>query len=286
MDTSGNVYVADTANIRFARSPPAARSAPWQASAGTNGLADGTGSAARFNAPQGLAVDTSGNVFVADTWNHTIRKVTSAGVVTTVAGLPGYYGNTDGTSLGAWHEHRPVLLPLRGGRGYVGQRLCRRYWKPRHPRSEFLGCCQHAGWAPRRFGAVPTAPIAAPGSTGPRASRWISAAISMCWIGHNHTIRLVAPVGTNWVVTTLAGMPDISGSADGTGNSARFFYPGGIGINNVGSLCVADWGNNTLRVGVLTTNTSPSIVVRAPASDCRPGPDRCVQRCRDRLRAA
>ena len=61
------------------------------------GSADGTGSAARFNYPCGVAVDGSGNVYVADTYNDTIRKITADGVVTTFAGTAGSWGSADGT---------------------------------------------------------------------------------------------------------------------------------------------------------------------------------------------
>ena len=68
------------------KSPPPGSSPPWQAASGLTGSTDATGTAARFNSPAGLAVDATGNVFVCDAGNHTIRKITSAGVVTTVAG--------------------------------------------------------------------------------------------------------------------------------------------------------------------------------------------------------
>src|SRR6185295_1743135 len=64
---------------------------------GSYGSADGTGSAARFNRPSGVATDSSGNVYVADTLNHTIRKITPTGVVTTLAGLALFPGGADAT---------------------------------------------------------------------------------------------------------------------------------------------------------------------------------------------
>jgi len=66
-----------------------------------SGSADGTGSAARFSHPYAVAVDGSGNVYVADTYNFTVRKITPAGVVTTLAGLAGNTGAIDGKGSGA-----------------------------------------------------------------------------------------------------------------------------------------------------------------------------------------
>ena len=69
--------------------------------AGGHGSADGTGSAASFFNPAGVAVDSSGNVYVADISNHTIRKVTPGGVVTTLAGTALAGGSVDGTGSAA-----------------------------------------------------------------------------------------------------------------------------------------------------------------------------------------
>ena len=70
--------------------------------AGSSGSADGTGSDARFSSPQGVAVDSAGSVYVADSGNDTIRKVTPAGVVSTLAGLAGSSGSADGIGSAAF----------------------------------------------------------------------------------------------------------------------------------------------------------------------------------------
>ena len=68
---------------------------------GSAGSADGSGSAARFSSPIGIAVDNADNVYVADGQNHTIRKITSGGEVMTLAGSPGDFGSADGTGTAA-----------------------------------------------------------------------------------------------------------------------------------------------------------------------------------------
>jgi len=93
VDGAGNVYVADLKNHTIRKMSAAGVVTTLAGSAGVSGSADGTGSAARFNSPAGVAVDGAGNVYVADGSNHTIRKVTAAGVVTTLAGSAGSSGS-------------------------------------------------------------------------------------------------------------------------------------------------------------------------------------------------
>ena len=92
VDTAGTVYVADSNNNTIRQITPAGVVTTLAGQAGAFGTNDGTGSAARFGQPQGIAVDDTGTLYVADTNSHTIRKVTAGGVVTTIAGCPGCIG--------------------------------------------------------------------------------------------------------------------------------------------------------------------------------------------------
>src|SRR5204862_7823763 len=84
------------------------------------GNVDGIGSAARFNQPGAVAVDSAGNVYVADTQNHTIRKITPGGVVTTLAGSAGQDGSKDGNGSAAQFSLPKGVAVDGAGNVYVG----------------------------------------------------------------------------------------------------------------------------------------------------------------------
>jgi sugar lactone lactonase YvrE len=270
VDRSGNLYVADTANHTIRKITAGGVVSTLAGVAGTNGLTDGTGSNARFNAPQGLAVDSSGTVYVADTWNHTIRKMTSVGVVSTLAGVAGYYGDIDGNGNGDGTNTARFYCPSgvavdASGSVYVAD-----------TRNHTIRKVTASGVVSTLAGKAGVWGSA--DGTNSDARFYEPQGITVDFSGNlyvldsgNQTIRMVAPVGTNWVVTTVAGLPGVSGSADGTGPNARFFRPGGIGMNSAGSLCVADWGNNTIRAGVSSLYTSPTILLQPQAQSANLG---------------
>lgn len=101
LDGSGTLYVADTGNHTIRRITSSGTVTTLAGKAGQPGSVDSTGSLARFNSPRGVAVDSLGNVYVADTGNHTIRMITQQGAVTTLAGLAGQPGSTDGIGSAA-----------------------------------------------------------------------------------------------------------------------------------------------------------------------------------------
>src|SRR5262249_31713019 len=102
IDTADYIYVADRQNSTIRKISPAAVVTTLAGLAGCpSGSVDGVCSGGRFNNPYGIAVDASGYVYVADTSNSTIRKISSAGEVTTLAGSAGVFGSTDGMGTNA-----------------------------------------------------------------------------------------------------------------------------------------------------------------------------------------
>src|SRR5262245_54308832 len=101
VNSAGTVYVTDSQNQTIRAITPAGVVTTFAGDPGSFGQANGTGNDARFGSPQAAAVDSVGNVYIADTFNHTIRKITPAGVVSTLAGLAGISGSADGTGSNA-----------------------------------------------------------------------------------------------------------------------------------------------------------------------------------------
>ncbi len=101
LDHLGNLYVADTGNHTVRKIDPAGTVTTLAGTPGVAGASDGAGPSALFSSPRGIAVDYAGNVYVADTGNHTIRMITTANSVTTLAGKAGISGSTDGAGSSA-----------------------------------------------------------------------------------------------------------------------------------------------------------------------------------------
>jgi sugar lactone lactonase YvrE len=118
-DSSNNLYVSDSNNDTIRKITPAGDVTTLAGLAQTPGTTDQTGAAARFNWPTGIATDSTGNVYVADSNNHTVRKITPGGVVSTLAGQAGISGNLDGAGTTARFNTPEGLATDNSGNVYV-----------------------------------------------------------------------------------------------------------------------------------------------------------------------
>ena len=195
-DNAGNLYVADQGNNTIRKITPNGVVTTLAGLGGAAGSADGLGAAARFNSPFGVAVDAAGTVYVTDRNNQTIRAISPAGLVTTIAGTAGIVGINDGPGNAALFNFPTGIAADTAGNLYVADNL-------------------------------------------------------------NNTVRRLTPAGTNWVVTTFAGTPGVTGVADGTGSAASFNKPNDLSVDSSGNVYVTDNSNNTIRKitpsGVVTT---------------------------------
>lgn len=238
IDAAKNLYVADTLNNTIRKITPARVVSTLAGTAGQAGSADGTGGAARFSFPVGIGVDSAGNVYVADSRNFTIRKITAAGVVTTFAGTGGQPGSADGTGSAA-RFLVPYGLAVDGaGNLYVadgGNHTIRKI-TPDGVVSTLAGAAQQKGFA---NGTGNAARFAGPFGVAVDGSGNVYVADA-----ENHVIRRITPAG---VVTTVAGVAGSSGALDGSASTARFNQPRGVAVDPAGNIFVADYGNSTIR---------------------------------------
>jgi len=244
VDHDNNIILADSGNHTIRKVTPAGVVTTLAGSPGSAGSANGTGSAARFNTPRGLAVDANDNVYIADTSNHTVRKMTPEGVVTTLAGSPGSAGSADGTGSAARFNTLRGLAVDGGGNVYVADLL-------NHTirRITPAGVVTTVAGSATKSGAVD--------GIGGTARFYNPYGLAIDTAGNlyvgdslNQTIRKMTPSGTGWMVTTIGGSPGSTGTADGTGNGARFNLPYGIGIGANGAVYVVDSNNCRISRGV------------------------------------
>ena len=216
VDSADNLYVADRNNHTIRKITSGGVVSTLAGSAGATGSAAGTGSAARFNYPEGVAVDSASNLYVADSYNHTIRKITSDGVVSTLAGSAGNAGSADGTGSAARFNGPSGVAVDSAGNLYVGD-----YGNHTIRKITSSGVVSTlAGLAGARGSADGTGSAARFNS--PNGVTLDSAGNVYVADNQNSTIRKITSGG---VVTTLAGSAGASGSADGAGSAARFDAP-------------------------------------------------------------
>ena len=207
------------------------------AGSGAEGSADGTGTAATFDFPNDVAVDAAGNVWVADSNSGRVRKITPAGMVTTLTVTAPIPGGSTITVPGSFGQIRGIVVAANNDLiigGYTSHTIQR--VTPGNLPVTVAGQAGSSGAADGTGGAARfNLPVGVA----------VDAAGNIYVADYgNHAIRRITPAG---VVTLFAGLMGTSGSVDGVGDAARFNFPWGLALDGAGNLYVADSGNHTIR---------------------------------------
>ncbi len=240
-DGAGNVYVADYGNNLIRKITPAGVMTTLAGSGATAEL-DGTGVAAKFNGPDGIAYDGAGNLYVSDAGGHVIRKIVIAtGVVTTYAGVVNSSGTTNGALLASKFNGPAGLSIDASGKIYI---------------------CDQGNNLIRMISGATVSTLAGGGAVGGVASgsgNGIGVAatfnspndlvadgsgnIFVADYLNNLVRKIVISTG---LVSTFAG--STQGYNDATGPAAKFYHLGSIDIDALGNLYIADVGNQRIRM--------------------------------------
>jgi sugar lactone lactonase YvrE len=234
MDAAGNIYVVDLDNCAIRKITPAGEVTTFAgADPQEAGYVDGSGTEARFNNPYGVFVAATGDFYVTDLDNYRIRKITPAGVVSTLAG-DGIEGFVDGTAATARFLKPRGITMDQDGNLYVADLHAVRKITPDGVVSTLAGS-RTAGYldgpgVEAQFSDIYGLTVDAEGYLYVTDSG-------------NNRVRMITPSG---VVTTLAGTGD-RGTNNGTGVTATFFGPRGITMDASGNIFLTDVSGNTVR---------------------------------------
>ena len=234
VDSEANIYVGDSENNTIRKITPGGMVSTFAGQARISGHEDGWGSDARFSDPEGVAVDNAGNLYVADVLNCTIRKITSDGIVSTLAGLAGSYGYEDGRGSDARFTFPRGVAVGGAGNVYVADtgNLIVRKITPDGVVSTLGGL----GGGNARFDFPYGVAVDNAGNVFVADT-------------YNDTIQKITPAG---VVSNVGGVGgDVLATNDGLGSDVRFYYPHGVAVDAAGKLYVADSLHFTIRVGAL-----------------------------------
>ena len=234
LDRDGNLFVADSGNHVIRRIDRFGIVTTF-AGRGSAGFADGTGRSAMFNGPSAIAIDPSGNLFVADADNFRIRKIAPDGEVTTLAGS-GRKGNNEGPALEAEFVYPTGVAVDRTGALYVADRGAHRIKRIRP--DGIVMIVAGTGEPGMRGGTAVSAMLHDPMSVAVDEVDNVYIADS-----GSHTIRRIDAAG---VVTTVAGS-GLPGYNDGLREKAQFSWPTGVALDREGNLIVTDSKNQRIR---------------------------------------
>lgn len=242
IDANGNFYVSEGQCAAIRKITPNAAVSTFAGGLAI-GYKDATGTAALFNGPGAITCDNQGNAFVWDWNNKYIRKITPAAVVTTFVGS-GTMGTADGTGSAASFGGASGLCVDAANNIYFADEIYNTIRKitPAGVVTTFAGVADGSGNFSDVDGVGTQAKFAGPQDI---ASDKYGNLYVCDGAVHGATVRKITPAG---VVTTIAGIAGVQGSADGPGHQATFSLPYGIVVAPNGVVYVLDEGNNAIRV--------------------------------------
>ena len=257
VDAAGTLYVADSSNDRIRRVDPSG-TITTVAGSGAHGYSGdgGPGIQAQLALPGDVAVDSAGNLYIADTWNHRIRRVDSRGIITTFAGTGstgprgGGYSGDNGPAVQAQLSRPGGVAVDSAGNVYIAD-------ISNH-------CIRRVDPSGTIITVAGSGSLGYSGDGGPGIQAWLASPgdvavdsagnlyIADTW---NHRIRRVDPSGT---IITAAGSGSRGYSGDGgSAVAAQLNYPSSVAVDHAGNLYIADSSNHRIRrvdpSGTITT---------------------------------